>query len=97
MSTFKKAQVIMLPTSDTNPVTVPFLKLPSGKRLSKHLAGGEFRKLINYKAIPQHLYIVTDEPIKEGDYWYYLDSDTINHCSIGNFQQVKMINTAHDK
>ena len=66
----KRAQVHMLPTEDTNPVNVPFLLSPHGNT-HRHLAGGEFRRLVKSGYIPQHLYFTTDEEIKEGD-WYLL-------------------------
>jgi len=66
----KRAQVYMLPTEDTNPVNVPFLLSPHGNT-HRHLAGGEFRRLVKSGYIPQHLYFTTDEEIKEGD-WYLL-------------------------
>ncbi len=72
----KKVEVIMLDTSDTNPVNVPFVKLPSTTRLSKHCAGGQFRKLIAHGATPQHLYFVSTEIIENtsllnnNDYYY---------------------------
>ena len=58
---------IILPTTDTNPVSVPFLLSPKGK-LVKHSAGGEFRKLISFGYIPHHLYKLSDEELKEGDW-----------------------------
>lgn len=63
----KKAKVIMLPTEDKNPVTVPF-SLFKGE-FYKHLAGGEFRRMLTSESfIPQHLYITTDDEIKEDDW-----------------------------
>jgi hypothetical protein len=71
MSTLKKkAEVIILESKDDNPVNVPFVRMPQRNKLVKHLAGGEFRKYLSLGFKPQHLYIVTDEEIKEGD-WYY--------------------------
>lgn len=62
----KRAEVHRLPTEDVNPVSVPFLLSPHGNT-HKHLAGGEFRRLVKSSYKPQHHYFTTNEEIKEGD------------------------------
>jgi hypothetical protein len=65
-----RAKVIILPTEDENPVTVPFLITPKGK-IYKHLAGGEFRRQIKLGSVPHHVYITVShniDTIKAGDF-----------------------------
>jgi len=71
----KRLNVYMLPTEDINPVSVPFLLING--RLHKHLAGGEFRRVIKGGGVPQHLYFTTDEEIKEGDWITDCDFDVM--------------------
>lgn len=87
----KKAEVIMLPTEDTNPVNVPFLKLPF-EHLMKHLAGGQFRKLISKGAVPQHLYFVDDSSIKEPCYAYSKSKNNIQWLSETRMKVLKSDN-----
>jgi hypothetical protein len=70
----KELKLVLLPTNDNNPTTIPFL-LSSKNILCKHAAGGEFRKLCNSGYIPYHLYAISDEKPKVGD--YYLANDRI--------------------
>lgn len=67
MNKTKKVKVVMVDTDDSSPVNIPFLC--KGDKFHIHEAGGEFRRLLaeNYKA--QHLYIVSDDNIIEGDYY----------------------------
>lgn len=61
----------MLPTNEKAQIT--FVKHTQGKNVGKlqiPVAGGEYRRLLNYDFEPQHLYILSDEEIKEGD-WVY--------------------------
>jgi len=67
--TFKRTQVVMLPTNEKAQIT--FVKHTQGKNVGKlqiPAAGGEYRRLLNYDFEPQHLYILSDEQTKKGDY-----------------------------
>lgn len=83
----KKVECIMLDTTDTNPVNVPFLKLVQktnqGERLKNHIAGGEFRRYLSYGCIPQHLYFVDDSHIKSGDY-FIMNGCILRQCKSTN-------------
>jgi len=67
---YKTHKLVLLPTEDKNPVTVPFLISPKGK-LIKHFAGGEFRKLMGMNCIPHHLYLLSDEKIEDKTWCIY--------------------------
>lgn len=73
---------ILLPFESDNPTVVPFLKMPQTGKLVKHSAGGEFRKYLSLAFKPQHLYIVSDEEIKEGD-WCLIDGKHL-HKNVEN-------------
>ena len=59
----RKAKVVMLPTEDTNP---PLHKGIDGRLRVNHTA------CPSPYEFPQHLYIVMNDVIKEGDYWIYI-------------------------
>lgn len=67
-----KYNLALLETINYNPVEVPFLKMLQKDRLIKHAAGGEFRKYISMGFKPQHLFLLSDELIKNNDYVYNL-------------------------
>lgn len=91
---FKNCYPIILPTTDTNPVNVPFVKndIATKEKLKQHCAGGEFRKLLDVGFKPHHLYILSNDKIQEGDWFIELDlkgtrSSYANKpylCDIGN-------------
>ena len=88
----KKAKVHRLGTDDDNPVSVPFLSNDKDV-IYTHKAGGEFRKLIKIGHFkPQHLYITTDEEIKEGDWCICLDFNRVFHAS-GEVGREKFLNS----
>jgi len=73
--TFKRTQVVMLPTNEKAQIT--FVKHTQGKNVGKlqiPAAGGEYRRLLNYDFEPQHLYILSDEQPKIGDWTINLNS-----------------------
>lgn len=99
MSMFKR-QVVMLPTNEKAPV-IGMIATTSTNTLSLvdkglvdmyhfHQQFGDFAPVKPY----QHLYFLSDDKINEGDYYHYLDSNTIKQCT--NYQQVHLINIAHD-
>jgi len=59
---YKKCKVVMLPTNEK--------ALIYQSKLSKILGIKRDKKIINSRVIAQHLYILSDNEIKEGD-WYY--------------------------
>jgi len=70
MEQFKRAQVLMLPTDKIDLNTI-CLNNVTGLFLctKEHLIQNVFNTLVEYKtAIPQHLYIISDDEIKEGDH-----------------------------
>lgn len=72
----------MLPAKEKAQVT--FVKHTQGKYVGKlHIpvAGGEYRRLLSYDFEPQHLYILSDDEIKEGD-WF------ITFCSDGSASDI---------
>lgn len=69
---FKKCPVVMLPTNEK--AQIIFVKHAQGKNVDKlriPAAGGEYRRLLSYGFEPQHLYFLSDDEIKEGDYFIY--------------------------
>jgi hypothetical protein len=77
MEQFKRARVILLLTEDKHSqleiddLSVNKLSYESKQYFHKH---------------PQHLYIISDDEIKDGDYWINLDNNIINNnISIANF------------
>lgn len=74
---FKRAEVAMLPTKDENSVNIPFLKMPEKQKLVKHLAGGQFRTYLQLGFKSQHLYFLSDEEIKDGNWFINLTSNSI--------------------
>jgi hypothetical protein len=78
---------IILPTSDVNPVTVPFLLSPKGK-LVKHFAGGQFRKMISLGYKPQHLFLVLDEKPTFGELYVSFDvNNKPRSVEVANFDK----------
>lgn len=86
MKQFKRAQVIMLPTNKSNIVLINLKKefLIGTETYKSFLQGGKDwvynKSVTDNSESPQHLYIISDDEIKEGD-WYLnsLNSYTI-HC-----------------
>lgn len=76
MQQFKRAQVIMLPTNQSNIVLInPKKEFLIGTETYKSLLQGGKDWIYNSSitdnsSIPQHLYIISDDKIKDGD-WYY--------------------------
>lgn len=62
----KKCKIIMLESKDDSPTSVPFVRMPQKNKLVIHAAGGEFRRYLSLGFKPQHLYILSDEEIKDG-------------------------------
>jgi hypothetical protein len=58
----------MLESKDDSPASVPFVRMPQKNKLVIHVAGGEFRKYLSLGFKPQHLYILSDEEIKEDEF-----------------------------
>ena len=92
---------------NANPVEVPFLKMQEKNRLVKHCAGGEFRKFIFNGFLPQHLFLLSNEVIKDGDYAYNIyhpnegilligESVTLDYVSIRK-QYKKIIASTYPK
>lgn len=81
MNQFKRAQVIMLPTDKIDLNTICLNKVTGLFLCTKqHLIQNVFNTLIEYKsAIPQHLYIISDDEIKQGD--YFLADNRISQSS----------------
>jgi hypothetical protein len=72
MNQFKKAQVIMLPIEDNSNTNIQLF----GRTLEYH----NILKFINkdfYKS--QHLYIISDDEIKEGD-WFIMNNCIVRQC-----------------
>lgn len=65
----KKCKVVMLPTEDKSGT---IWKTPSGQLIHTHVSG----KYKN-KYTPQHLYIVSDDEIEEGDWCLTLNSKSV--------------------
>jgi len=63
-----KATPHLIATDEDNPTRVNIMLLPQKNKLYTHVAGGEFRRGLQMGHKPQHLYITTDEEIKEGEY-----------------------------
>jgi len=63
----KKCKVVLLPTDEPS-----YLFIINKKKLSFTTIGGRVHKTNIYQ--PQHLYILSDDVIKEGD-WYYEEFD----------------------
>lgn len=79
MNQFKRAQVVILPTDkDSNLVFNPI----TGKLLNIYNSPYSAKEWININTsiIPKHLYILSDEEIKEGDYIYWLSQNKIIQC-----------------
>lgn len=75
MSTFKKCQVVMFPTNEKASIHSYMYKLGlRDKPIETYKMNGN-----NQISYAQHLYILSDEEVKEGD-WVY--------CSNGNIKQI---------
>lgn len=74
---FKKANIVILPTEDKNPVSVPFLKMDQKNKLINHCTGGEFRKFLSFKFEPQHMYIILDERPKAHEWFVETVTNTV--------------------
>ena len=74
MSTFKKAEVVMLPHNNIDTLLTLY-KTASGKPL--HLSTN--LDIISHHT-NQHLYIISDDEIKEGD-WFINDLNQIKKCT----------------
>ncbi len=72
MSTFKRVKMVILPTDQSSK-----LILMSNNKLS--LAFSEMTN-VRHGNNKQHLYFLSDEEIKESDWFYSSVSDTINQC-----------------
>ena len=76
MSTFKKAKVIILPTTnDSNIYLKPqngHLVIVTDTRVKRHVTSLNFPK--------QHLYIISDDEIKEGDWFYNIHSKIVGRA-----------------
>lgn len=76
MEKFKKAQVIMLPTNSSNiALLTSKTEFMIGTETSKSsLQGGKEwvynKSITDNSTMPQHLYIISDDKIKEGDYMH---------------------------
>lgn len=84
-----KYNLALLGTDNINPVEVPFLKMPQKDRLVKHAAGGEFRKYISMSFKPQHLFLLSDEVLKEKDYAYNIYHPHEGLLLIGKFTSLQ--------
>lgn len=70
MSTFKKAKVILLPTNEKSKITLSFKERSFNQLIEPKLT---LIKESNYQLSniqSQHLYIISDDEIKEGDWCY---------------------------
>ena len=90
----KKFKIVMLPTEKADIHSL--LLAPKGK-LHKCLAGGEWRRLHTLGCKPQHLYILSDEEIKLGDWWYDTRDRYISNNPLAkNFLCKKIVATTDD-
>ena len=80
MSTFKKAKVVMLPTNEKTKYLMVYsdVEKTKGKLILNGLKNDEYKEY-------QHLYIISDDEIKKGDYIY---------CTITNAIEIAKYN--HD-
>lgn len=88
---YKEVEVVMLPATETNQIT--FVKHTQGKNIGKlqiPIAGGEYRRLLSYDFEPQHLYFLSDEEIKEGD-WCINDLNVLVQVTYKNGASVNNV------
>ncbi len=82
MKQFKRTQVIMLPTKDILASNIGLKWTKEGTLLL--LNDNMITKVIDSnKSIPQHLYIISDDEIKEGDWFIYYthkDGNVLKQC-----------------
>jgi len=73
MSTFKKCQVLLLPTNEKAKIGEYALMLNSATGIKAYLSCGIIQReeAYNMKCEKQHLYILSSEEIKEGDWYMY--------------------------
>lgn len=107
---FKRAKVLMLPTEKAIDLNSICLNKVTGLFLctKQHLEQSVFDNLVEYKsAVPQHLYFLSDEEIKEGDWYFSWETNyntepmqrwvLYNCCSKPNGTNPKMIIATTDK
>jgi len=82
MEQFKKAQVVMLPTEQKfNIGQYTITKYPDNL-MNGQLLSGIKKCEGNVKEINQHLYIISDDEIKEGDWFITLNNNVFKCCRI---------------
>ena len=94
-----KAKLVMLPTLDKSANLMVCVKSHNGNDSSgeKNVTKGELvygvgkRSNNNYYE-KQHLYAITSEEIKEGDWYYNLNTRTILVCNNSNINAVNLFN-----
>ena len=97
MNQFKSAQVIMLPTEKSNIVLiVPHIEYVIGTKENKpYLQGGKNwtynKSITDDSEQPQHLYIISDDEIKENDWFIqtHPNIQTLVQCDKQNVQAIK--------
>jgi len=90
MEEFKRAQVVMLPANNRSIIAINDM---SGLIYDKT----QFVK-IDQHIIPQHLYIISDDEIKEGEYYYNNLYNDIRQCSSKEkYQTERYINNPLEK
>lgn len=71
----KKHTIVMLPTDRSSMLYIGYNQLRHTDEEHKISLGGDYE--------PQHLYILSDEEIKKGD-WVFDERNLEHNCSIGN-------------
>lgn len=107
MSTFKKAKVILLPTNEKSKITLSFKERSFNQLIEPKLT---LIKESNYQLSniqSQHLYIISDDEIKEGDYILNIETNNIfkadsieyleSHNIIEDFDKSFYINSKYVK
>lgn len=104
MSTFKKAKVVMLPTNQKAKEGMIYLKPKIG--IFNKTASENHNNNV-YDCNPQHLYIISDDEIKEGDYILNIETNNIfkadsieyleSHNIIEDFDKSFYINSKYAK
>ena len=79
MSTFKKAKVVMLPTNQKTKYLMVYsdVEKTKGKLILNGLKNDEYKEY-------QHLYIISDDEIKEGDWFYNIHSKIVGRAAFNS-------------
>lgn len=91
MSTFKKCKVVMLPTKKASNIHSYMYNLGTRKE-PKQTYQMNGNTQISYA---QHLYIISDDVIKEGDWLYNLQSKKIRQCF--SIEKNRLVYNEYDK